>query len=892
MIINTIDIIAFGNLKDFHLRLNDGLNVIYGDMENGKNTIIAFIKMLFYGSPHITAEQIDSSNTIVNERLKYRPTDSNSQMGGSIEFSFNGVDYRLTRIFKDSNTEDIVTLQDVSNHTTIDVKDDKKVGKTLLGIGESTFKKSIFINQITNGMDDNEIICKITNLITTCDEGTSFNNVQQRLTDAKECYLSKSGKIGILDKNRATLHSLYEDMNSAKAEESQKLQMQIDYEAVQENRDEIVARYDELKRTLTIQEMMSEVNSLKNLVAKFDNINDLKEEVSSLRQALTINGITVDKNFINKADKKLNIIQQIGERKNQLQSAVSRIKNELDVLTETLNTSHVEERQLYNEAVEQIEFTNGHIDNLDKSIEETKKELEDLKEKIKEADINFRVTDEQLKAKQDLDKQRMDLAQQQLTEARIPKVNENNATPLSTYIMLSVLIIIIGVVLAFTVNKILSIIPAIGLVMVLSTLAQKDNLAKKISKNNTYIDEVAVAKAIENLNNVRNNTEWEQHILVKKQREAQKQLNLLKLTEEQTISKVDKYEEQKKVLSNNLKYWINQRDETQKVFVTEQAKVDAKQDDLNNVLQGIEKAEQSFNNAQQDIINWLSNVKSCTNLNEVNNAINEYKGKLNHIDDLELQINTQTVELNSQTEGQSYDELKEKLTDVTADYIEMCGRDNPEPMSVAELNTLKNEINDCQFSLNMQNADLSYINSDIKLKFRNSNSVTDIEHHINHLERDIVRQEKFCNSVSIALDVLRQSFEEMKEYTNTLNSNTHKIFNQLTDGSHESLSIDKALKVASQSDNSIEDWKYLSSGTMEQAYLSLRLGDCATISNLNLPIVLDGLLIQYSDESTNKYLDFILEHSKLHQVIMFTYYKNVLNDIGSRSNKANLIDIS
>ena len=79
---------------------------------------------------------------------------------------------------------------------------------------------------------------------------------------------------------------------------------------------------------------------------------------------------------------------------------------------------------------------------------------------------------------------------------------------------------------------------------------------------------------------------------------------------------------------------------------------------------------------------------------------------------------------------------------------------------------------------------------------------------------------------------------------------------------------------------------------MEQAYLSLRLGDCATISNLNLPIVLDGLLIQYSDESTNKYLDFILEHSKLHQVIMFTYYKNVLNDIGSRSNKANLIDIS
>ena len=50
MKINSIYISAFGGIKNLKLDFNNGFNVILGDNENGKSTVMAFIKMMFYGS--------------------------------------------------------------------------------------------------------------------------------------------------------------------------------------------------------------------------------------------------------------------------------------------------------------------------------------------------------------------------------------------------------------------------------------------------------------------------------------------------------------------------------------------------------------------------------------------------------------------------------------------------------------------------------------------------------------------------------------------------------------------------------------------------------------------------------------------------------------------------
>ncbi|MGN1411385.1 MAG: AAA family ATPase [Oscillospiraceae bacterium] len=893
MIINSIDIISFGSFRDFHVSFNKNLNVIHTNVENGKSTIMDFIKMMFYGSPSIDR----NSDALSNERLKYRSNNSDCEMGGAINFSLNGKDYILHRIFRNSNNTDIVNLFNTSDNIDEKIPKNNEVGKYLLNLNKQSFKKSVFINQVGVNADDEKVTEVLTNLIKSCDEDISYNVVQDRLNVAKENYLSKSGKIGILDKNKITLASLYEDIETAKQEESKKLQMQIEYQSVQENRDEIMARYDELKRQLSIQNMMEEVNSLKNTVSKFDKINDLNQEIEKRKKALSNENITVDNTFINNAQQKMIALQQIGEHKNQMQSKVYKLKKEIENLKESLENSHQEEHQLHDEATEQIEYTHGHIDNLNNAIEEKKKELAENSEKITNADVEFRVVDEQLKTQKEIAQQRIDIAQQQLEDARKPIVDETSQNSISSFIWLGVIVAILGILIVIFANNMLFLIMAgTGILMTLMSYIERNNAIQK-QKNKNRIDEIALSKATENIQKVRYDAEIEQQFLVKKQRETKKQLNLLKLNEEQLLSGIDTLEEQKKILEKNLEYWKNQKLEMEKIFSAEQAKVDKKQSELDNTLDDIANSEKKFTNAQNEIIQYINMFKPCKTLNEVAKAISSLNNDLNQVRDLENKRDYQTESLKAETNGQSYEELREKLTDITADFIEMCGKDNPEPMSISELSALKSEIDSCQYSLNMQSKDLSLINSDIKTNFRNSTCVTEIEHNINSLERTIAKEEQFCRSVDLALEILKLSIDEMKEYTSILNDKTSKIFDQLTEGtSYESLTIAKTFDRASKDDTSLNDWLYLSNGTIEQASMSLRLGISQMVSDTstvdNLPILLDDTFIQYDDSTLSNGINFLKDYSEQYQTIVFTNHKNVIDIINDTNVNTKVISMS
>ena len=67
MKIKSVNIAAFGGLKNKVIDFKDGFNVIYGDNENGKTTVMSFIKMMFYGSGR------GSAQIAKNPRKKYTP---------------------------------------------------------------------------------------------------------------------------------------------------------------------------------------------------------------------------------------------------------------------------------------------------------------------------------------------------------------------------------------------------------------------------------------------------------------------------------------------------------------------------------------------------------------------------------------------------------------------------------------------------------------------------------------------------------------------------------------------------------------------------------------------------------------------------------------------------
>lgn len=49
MLIKKLQINNFGKLKNKEITLNSGINVVYGENESGKSTLLDFIVSMFYG---------------------------------------------------------------------------------------------------------------------------------------------------------------------------------------------------------------------------------------------------------------------------------------------------------------------------------------------------------------------------------------------------------------------------------------------------------------------------------------------------------------------------------------------------------------------------------------------------------------------------------------------------------------------------------------------------------------------------------------------------------------------------------------------------------------------------------------------------------------------------
>jgi uncharacterized protein YhaN len=74
-------------------------------------------------------------------------------------------------------------------------------------------------------------------------------------------------------------------------------------------------------------------------------------------------------------------------------------------------------------------------------------------------------------------------------------------------------------------------------------------------------------------------------------------------------------------------------------------------------------------------------------------------------------------------------------------------------------------------------------------------------------------------------------------------------------------------------------------------YLALRLSSINTISNENLPIILDETFAYFDDERLENILKFINEYYKNKQIIIFTCSnreKNILDKLKLQYNEVNI----
>lgn len=130
----------------------------------------------------------------------------------------------------------------------------------------------------------------------------------------------------------------------------------------------------------------------------------------------------------------------------------------------------------------------------------------------------------------------------------------------------------------------------------------------------------------------------------------------------------------------------------------------------------------------------------------------------------------------------------------------------------------------------------------------------------------------------IAVSVMQECAAELRStVSRPLNDRAGEIFFRLTEGQYDGFMADGEyqVRVRERKDALYREWKNLSTGTANQAYLSLRIAVNEMFSGQgNMPLLLDDVLSNYDEKRAERAIRVLKERGG--QVILFTCHKNLL----------------
>lgn len=229
MKLKRVEIDNFGKFKSFSLDFSDGMNFIYGNNEDGKTTLMSFIKMMFYGN-------VGAARDLSNLRKKYRPWDG-APMGGAIEFEADEKIYRIQKHFGATAGKDEVTVQCLTTGEPVLLKKEEEAGSYFFHMELDGFERSVFIGQ-TGGFSKkdsgktDEITEKLTNLTTSADENVSLTAAMSNLTAASEQLVTKRGNAGLLVESRRLVEDLQDALRNAMDMEAAQRELREEYDVL------------------------------------------------------------------------------------------------------------------------------------------------------------------------------------------------------------------------------------------------------------------------------------------------------------------------------------------------------------------------------------------------------------------------------------------------------------------------------------------------------------------------------------------------------------------------------------------------------------------------------------------------------------------------------------
>ena len=280
MKIKKIKINSFGKLKNKEINFNKKINIIYGENEKGKSTLLKYIISIFYGLSK------NKRGKEISEYEKYIPWDG-GDFSGKIEYELNsGEQYEIYRSFHNREIRVYNDMkEEITNQYQIDKNSGVKFFEEQTKIDEEMFKNALVSLQGHVTIDSqvqNNLMQKIANLSDSGQDDISFNKVIDNLNKMQ------NEEIGTLRTKDRPYNKVLEklekaqiDLKTIEINENRLEEIRIEKEKIyEENNGETVVN-NIIMETKRIEEKKSEVEKKNNFIKKI--IDEKKKKIKKIK---------------------------------------------------------------------------------------------------------------------------------------------------------------------------------------------------------------------------------------------------------------------------------------------------------------------------------------------------------------------------------------------------------------------------------------------------------------------------------------------------------------------------------------------------------------------------------------------------------------------------------
>lgn len=916
MIIKEINIESFAGVKQRKINLEDGLNLLYGENEAGKSTLQSFIKVMLFGMNSSRSKDIKQ-----NERVKYKPF-TGEMIKGEITVNFNNRDIIIRRIFGATKKDDICKVYYKDTGDEVSNIDLDEPGKSLLGISKNTYQKTLFIGQLAVAVSkdkEDDLLEKITNILSSGDEGVSINKALDKLVTLKK-KLVTTRKTGELDQLKDKVLKLNEEKYEAYSlsqgnidKESKLLNLKSDRKFT---RDEIenLEIYKKYIKRLKLQREYEEISEY------LKKSEELKQKEKFIETELTTEGGLINEDVLNDIKDEnalyLRMLDILSEEESIYNNNLGVLENK-----RSENSAYIELENTYGDFSNKLKFSIERLSGLKRSLERhkgIKYKILDLKKKIEEKRFAigdaYKLKENNKEIRELLATYEYKLKELQHNASRY-NVSERSQRALlklkkqkdiNQKLFLGALIIAVVLGVA-TKGSLIAIIPSVLVVGALGYLYAKDSIEVKSRESNSgvksYINEIQedIKEIEEKLLRFKDRLNVKTYEgFIQKLKIFDEYINF----EERALAQIDELE-----LMNSYEDYSAMENEEEEIenFISEGMKIlnvsninelMIKIENFNKVKEELltleiqaEKDKQSIDRVKDELSIREERIReklSLIGLKDINlvdleENLLKIKEKIMQKRDIQKTLNSIEETYKALTKDKDMTFIEEDLKGFISKDINYSYETQEEIDD--EIKRLSNNLIDIE-------KQIKDIENEIKNRFIGKREIAVIEEEISNTKEEISNKERLLKASEIAYEVLEGSKNETRgTFGKKLNLKIVDKFKRFTNNKYNETFLSETYEVMVKDENEIFTAELLSNGANDQLYLALRLAFIDILfEDKDVSIMLDDAFVQYDDFRVKKVLEEILDMN-YKQIIIFTCQNRenlILEEIGKSFNYISL----